>query len=696
MMNRITRGGRMPGLAAGMFRLIVIAGGGLALGAARGDEPAAPAPMSAAATPLVMFALTPLPLGRVEPRGWLRDWAVTMRNGITGYLDERNEVFENGWKGVAIHWSFSNADGTFWPLEQSAYWLDGAIRLGYILKDEALIRKIRDRLDPVVDGVHQAAGGTSFVHWKENWTPRGFDCWAQSHMGRALVALYQGSGERKVLDALVKVYSNYSTDLGPLDFADVRGLCNLDPMMETYAYTGDGRILERATTAFARTDVQALVRTWSEGTVAPGHMVITYENIRVPAVMYPWTGQETHLAATRRAFDWLDEHHMLPYGLPSSEEYAAGIGAARKTETCNIPAMLMAAHWMYRIEGDGAWGDRMEKAFFNAAPAALTRDGERVVYYQTPNRIKPGVLPVESPHPGAGGIAYGPLACAHVLCCVGASNRIIPSYIANMWMATADRGLAATLYGPCAVRADVGDGVPVRIACDTAYPFEETLRMTVEPERPVRFPLYLRRPGWCAEPVVTVNNRRVRTAEVPDRPGFLRIDRRWRRGDIVTMTLPMRVRVDRGLEGPYPAEARGYFHQIPQALFEPRALPFASVSYGPLLFALPIPEQDENTPVDGAKWQYALNLHPDEAAGIKVERTPMPARWNWPLDAPLALTVPARAFDWQPTLVQALPAAPVAGGEPERIRLIPYGCAKFQISMFPVTEHAWEGRPTPE
>ncbi len=70
-------------------------------------------------------------------------------------------------------------------------------------------------------------------------------------------------------------------------------------------------------------------------------------------------------------------------------------------------------------------------------------------------------------------------------------------------------------------------------------------------------------------------------------------------------------------------------------------------------------------------------------------RQPMPAKWDWPLDAPLAITVPARTFDWRPSDSQALPAQPVDGITAESIRLVPYGCAKFRISMFPVTKKAW-------
>jgi hypothetical protein len=38
---------------------------------------------------------------------------------------------------------------------------------------------------------------------------------------------------------------------------------------------------------------------------------------------------------------------------------------------------------------------------------------------------------------------------------------------------------------------------------------------------------------------------------------------------------------------------------------------------------------------------------------------------------------------------QALPDAPVEGGKLEVINLVPYGCTKFRISMFRVTDKAW-------
>jgi hypothetical protein len=134
--------------------------------------------------------------------------------------------------------------------------------------------------------------------------------------------------------------------------------------------------------------------------------------------------------------------------------------------------------------------------------------------------------------------------------------------------------------------------------------------------------------------------------------------------------------------------------------------------YGPLLFALAIPDVDPNAPVERRYWEYAwnggawpmlrtgreskwcfaLDADPGRAeSDIRVERKAMPTPWNWPLDAPVALLAPACAFDWQPTDAQALPDGPVKGGPSETIRLIPYGCTKFRISMFPVTAKTMAG-----
>ena len=646
-----------------------------------------------AGEPLVKPAFRPLPPGAVEPAGWLRDWAEAARDGITGHLDEYHAVFGDAWKGTQVKAPNAAADGTGWPLEQCSYWLDGLVRLGYVLHDESLLRKAKARLDPIIDGVNQ--GGPSFIYWISN-SPTGFNSWAHSHMGRVLVAYYEATGEKRILDALDKAYRSYPVPMGNLELTDVNvsGLCNLDALLETYSFTGDKRLLERATSAVQRPEVQASIQDWLQGKFNPCHAVCAYELIRLPALLYPWTGEPSYLEATRHAFQWLEHQHLLPYGVTSGEEFLSGVGAFRLTETCDVTADLWSSLWMYRITGERSWGDDMERAFFNAAAAPVARDFQTMCYYQSPNRIQPESLPSGHPLcPGPGCLRFTRLGYPGVLCCVGAVNRILPNYIMHMWMARDDRGLAATLYGPCTVNAFVGAHVPVKLACESCYPFEDTIRVHVTPAQRASFPLYFRIPAWCRAPQLRVNGASIKN--VPDDHGFVRVERTWAPGDTVTLRFPMSVQIVRGFETEYPMANRKYFGFKPDSVFAKRRLPYESITFGPLLFALPIPDLDPNRPVPGARWQFALDNNPDkEGQDIRVERKPMPAHWDWPLAAPLVLKVRARDFDWTPTEAQALPNAPMAGKKAQTIALVPYGCTKFRISMFPVTTRAWKN-PAP-
>jgi len=282
-----------------------------------------------------------------------------------------------------------------------------------------------------------------------------------------------------------------------------------------------------------------------------------------------------------------------------------------------------------------------------------------------------------------------------VLCCVGAVNRILPNYIIHMWMATTDGGLAATLYGPCNVNALVGPRIPVKLACRSSYPFQDTISVQVTPARRASFPLSFRVPSWCRAPRLAVNGVSVKS--MPDEHGFVRIERAWAPGDVVTLKFPMSVHLLRGFETEYPMANRKYFGFKPDSVFAPRRLPYESITFGPLLFALPIPDLDPNTPMPGARWQFALDNRPKkEGRDITVERKPMPPHWDWPLAAPIVLKVPAKDFAWVPTEAQALPDSPVPGHKAETIALVPYGCTKFRVSMFPVTSRAWNSPPLPK
>ena len=313
--------------------------------------------------------------------------------GITGHLDEYHAVFHDAWKGTPVAAPAAAADGTGWPLEQCAYWLNGLVELGFVLHDDALVQKATRRLTLVVDGVNR--GGTSLIYWKKE-RPQGFNLWAQSQMGRALVAWYAATGQQRILDALVRAYADCPVPMGPLhmDGSAEGGLCNLDAMVETYSFSGDRRIAERIRAAAGQAEIAATERDWIAGHVVPNHAVGVNEAMRLPVLMYLATGQSQHRDASLAAFRWLDRNHLLPSGVNLGQEFPTGIGAFRFTETCNVEAHSWSSLWMYRILGDRAWGDRIERLFFNAAPRPSPATSRRCPITSRPTASLPSRCPV--------------------------------------------------------------------------------------------------------------------------------------------------------------------------------------------------------------------------------------------------------------------------------------------------------------
>jgi hypothetical protein len=418
-------------------------------------------------------------------------------------------------------------------------------------------------------------------------------------------------------------------------------------------------------------------------TVDNAHVVEFLESTTPWAVGYLWTGDQRYLQAAVGWHDLLARIAMQPHGVPVSDEWYGPTGAFRGSETCDVAGYVWSQVSLLQVTGEGRMADRLERAFFNAGPATVARDFKTHVYFQSPNRF--ANLSPDFPHgPRAGGGSYQRKHSP--LCCTAALNRIVPWYVTHLWMATWDNGLAAACYGPCKVTALVADRVPVTITCRTDYPFDETIEMSVQPERAVSFPLELHLPGWCAAPSLLVNGSAV--AIERSAKGFARIERTWKPGDTLQLRLPMTARVERGRDaasGPPYIEGHAAMRVTIPESDSTRGIPFASVSYGPLLFALPIPDTtDSNTPDPATRWKFALDAR---APALTVERSPMPARWDWPLKSPLRLRANAVEVAWNPDPKDPrLPLLPLNTSKPaEPVTLVPYGCTKFRISMFPVT-----------
>ena len=86
--------------------------------------------------------------------------------------------------------------------------------------------------------------------------------------------------------------------------ADISGIENLDPLLEAYAFSGDQRLLDLAKAAMADPEVEATLREWGEGKFITGHGVGASEHIRLPILLYPWTGEVKYRQASVNGFQY--------------------------------------------------------------------------------------------------------------------------------------------------------------------------------------------------------------------------------------------------------------------------------------------------------------------------------------------------------------------------------------------------------
>src|ERR1700688_4658051 len=111
--------------------------------------------------PLQPSAFQALPLGSVQPQGWLLDQLRIQANGLTGHLDEF-------WPDVGPRSGWLGGDGESW--ERGPYFLDGLLPLAHLLQDEALLAKVNKWVDWTLD--HQVANGMIGPASNDDWWPR--------------------------------------------------------------------------------------------------------------------------------------------------------------------------------------------------------------------------------------------------------------------------------------------------------------------------------------------------------------------------------------------------------------------------------------------------------------------------------------------------------------------------------------------
>ena len=347
-------------------------------------------------------------------------------------------------------------------------------------------------------------------------------------------------------------------------------------------------------------------------------------------------------------------------------------------ETCGIVEFMHSFEMLSRITGLPLWADRCEEIALNSFPASMTPDQKGLHYITSVNQVQ---LDRNNKSPGIqnGGTMFSYSPGEVYRCCQHNVSHGWPYYAEEMWLATADNGLCASLYAPSEVTAKVAQGGEVTIREETGYPFRDSIELNLSLPQAARFPLYLRVPQWCAAAAVTINGEAV---DAKARPlSYIVLDRTWKDGDRVLLRLPMRIAVRRW----------------------PKNQNAASVSYGPLGFSLAIKERWQRRGGPKTKWpdwevfpesawNYGLVLDAQDPARsfeIVMKSGEFPPQPFTPDAVPLAMKAKARKIvNWQTDcneMVERLQPSPVRSTEPlEEILLVPMGAARLRIGMFPV------------
>jgi uncharacterized protein len=197
------------------------------------------------------------------------------------------------------------------------------------------------------------------------------------------------------------------------------------------------------------------------------------------------------------------------YDLPNETAYA---------ETCASVALIFWAQRMLHLDLDGRYADVLERALYNGALVGLSREGTHYFYSN----------PLESRG------QHKRWAWHICPCCTMNVSRLVAS-VGGYFVSTSDDGIAVHLYGGIATNVTIG-GVKVGLREKSGYPWSGDIKIEIDPDSPAEFTLKLRIPAWVRGATGSLHGHKL---DLNIASGYATIRRRWEKGDVVTLDLPM-------------------------------------------------------------------------------------------------------------------------------------------------------------
>ncbi len=393
---------------------------------------------------------------------------------------------------------------------------------------------------------------------KERWereSDSSHELYNSGHMFEAAVAHFQATGKRSFLDIAIKNADLLVRTFGPGKLMRSPGHEVVEMgLVKMYRVTGKREYLDLAKffidsrghhSPYSRGDYSQDHIPVTDQTEAVGHAVratYLYSGMADVAAM---TGDKLYVQALDRIWNDLVTYKIYLTGGIGAQAGHEGFGPkydlpnlSAYNETC---ASIGDIYWNYRLfllHGDSKYFDVLEQTLYNGMISGISLSGDHFFY---PN-------PLESTGKYSRSEWFG---CA---CCPSNVCRFIPSVPGYMYGQT-DSRLYVNLFIQSKANVLMGNG-KLEIEQTTRYPWDGEVKFSLNPEGTKSFELAVRIPGWLSEKplpgdlysfahsperkfVLKVNSK---TASYKMENGYAIISNSWKKGDVLTLSLPMEVR----------------------------------------------------------------------------------------------------------------------------------------------------------
>jgi uncharacterized protein len=225
------------------------------------------------------------------------------------------------------------------------------------------------------------------------------------------------------------------------------------------------------------------------------------------------------------------------YELPNSTAY---------NETCAAIANVYWNQRMFQLYGDAKYVDVLERSLYNGLLSGVGMDGKSFFYtnaMEIRNSFK---------HSDMEGTRSGWFTCS---CCPTNIVRLIPSVPGYMYATRGDR-LYINLFASSSSNFSVNKK-EVSVIQENNYPWSGDLTFRIDPKSATKMDVLIRIPGWAGDDAVPSDlysfasrldsmvkisvNGTLQTGYKIEK-GYAVLSRMWRKGDVVTVVLPMEVR----------------------------------------------------------------------------------------------------------------------------------------------------------